>query len=445
MKLEELKNRKIVILGFGREGLDNYLALRKLFPKEKIGIADKKKFSELPEKIKKILKNDKKAKLHLGDNYLNFLKNYDVVIKTPGIPIRQIKKYLKKEQKVTSQTEIFLDNFKGTVIGVTGTKGKGTTVSLIYSVLKSGGKRAKVVGNIGKPVFQELLKNKKNCLYVYEMSSHQLENLKISPQIAVFLNLSPAHLDYYSEMSNYIKAKENIFLHQKKDDILIYNDDDKILKKEILKAKSKKIKIKAKKPSFLKEKDIPLIGDFNFLNISAAVGVGKLFGISKEKMAEAIKKFKPLPHRLEFSGEYKGIKFYNDSLATVPKSVELAVNFFDDKLGCLIFGGQKIKGIGFKNLAGKILKSNLKVVIALPETGKELKRLVSRKIKEGELKFLEVSSMKEAVRKAYQLTKRGKICLLSPGSPSFNLFKNYKDRGDQFKKWVNFYGKQKSR
>ncbi len=445
MKLNDLKGKKIIILGFGREGQDTYLALRKIFPNLAIGIADQNSGIKLPQKVLREIKSDKNIKLYFGDNYLSNLKKFDVVIRSPGIPMKKIRKQISKKQKITSQIEIFLDSFPGKVIGVTGTKGKGTASSIIYSVLKRGGIKARLVGNIGKPVLQKLLTAKNDEVYVYEMSSHQLEEIKHSPQIAVFLNIYPAHFDHFGGMANYLKAKENIFAHQKKEDVLIYNAGDKKLSEEIRrKAKSKLIKIKPEKPKFLTEKDISLNGKFNLINISAAAAVGKIFGVSEEKIKMAVKNFKPLPHRLEFVGKHKGIYFYNDSLATVPKSVEAAIGAFGKKIDCLIFGGQKIKGIGFSSLAKKIKKSSIKTIISLPETGKELERLI-KKENFNRIKFINVSSMEEAVSAAYNFAGKGKVCLLSPGSPSFNLFKNYNDRGDKFKKFVEFYGKRKNR
>ena len=225
MKLTQLKNKKILILGFGKEGKDNYLALRNLFPEKVLGIADKQEISNFQFPISNLLKKDKRVKLYFGKNYLKEIKNYHLIIKTPGISLRLIKPYLTKKQIITSQTQIFLENCKETIVGITGTKGKGTTASLIYQILKKGGLKAKLVGNIGKPVFQTLLKSKKNDIFIYELSSHQLENLKKSPHIAVFLDLYPAHLDYYKNFEEYKKAKENIALRQTKKDFFIYNAD----------------------------------------------------------------------------------------------------------------------------------------------------------------------------------------------------------------------------
>jgi len=242
MELKDLKNKRILILGFGREGVDSFKFLRKLFPKKILGVADRNKKIKNPykaepsgfrqkSKIKNLIRNDKKIKWHLGENYLQAIKNYDMVIKSPGIPIYfpEIKKAYQKG-KITSQTEIFFDNCPGKIVGVTGTKGKSTTASLIYQILKTAGLKAHLVGNIGKPVLNLLFSATPNDIYVYELSSHQLFNLKPAcpayrtgrrqagnrPHIAVLLNIYPEHLDYYKNLKEYANAKVNVTLHQKK-------------------------------------------------------------------------------------------------------------------------------------------------------------------------------------------------------------------------------------
>jgi len=457
MKLEDLKKQKnILILGFGKEGQDSYFALRKLFPQIKIAIADKKEFGEFEEKIRKVLKRDKNLVLHLGKDYLSQIKKYDFIIKSPGISLKEVKNFLKKKSKITSQTEIFFENCKGKIIGITGTKGKGTTSSLIYKILKEGGLKVKLVGNIGKPVLQLLLKSGNNTqIFVYELSSHQLQNLKKSPHIALFLNLYPAHLDYYKTFKNYQKAKENIAKWQKPQDFFLYNKDQKLLREMAKKVKSQKIPIGEKDieklAQFLPLGKIPLKGRFNLLNVLFAWKVGEIMGVKKEKIKKAVLSFKPLPHRLEFVGKYKGIEFYNDSLATVPEALERAIEAFEGKVKTLILGGEYVKGFKFEGPAEKILKSNIRSLIFLEsgrknssktETGRiiweEIKKTSSKKRTKLPNHFF-VSSMREAVKISYEQTKPGEICLLSPGAPSFNLFKNYKERGNLFKKYVRIF------
>lgn len=440
MKIEELRNKKIIILGFAREGIDNFLFLRKLFPEKIIGIGDKKELRELSKKAQEIIKKDKKIKTHLGEKYLNFIEKYEVILKSPGIPFKEISPFLKKNQILTSQTDIFLENCKGIIIGVTGTKGKSTTASLIYKILKEAKKNVHLIGNIGKPVLSFLFKKTKNKIFVYELSSHQLSNLKISPQIAVFLNLYPEHLDYYRNFKEYAEAKANITKWQKEKDFLIYNPKNKIVKKIAQKTKAKKIKIDFEKyKNFLKK--IKLIPSENII---ASIEVAKLLKIQNKIIEKALSKFKNLPHRLEYVGKFKGIEFYNDSLSTIPQSTILALDFLGKRVKTLILGGTD-RGVDFKNLAKEIIKRRIKTIILFPPSGerilKEILKEAERKKRRPPFYFL-TKSMKEAVKICYFETNKGEICLLSPGSPSFSCFKDYKERGNLFKKYVKYFGKK---
>ncbi|MFH1841562.1 MAG: UDP-N-acetylmuramoyl-L-alanine--D-glutamate ligase [Candidatus Nealsonbacteria bacterium] len=407
MKIKDLKNKKILILGFGREGQDTFLFLRKLFPEKVIGIADRQKL--------KIKRN--KVKCHFGKNYLKEIKDYEVIFKAPGIPWKILPK--SSFLKITSQTELFFDNYPGIIIGVTGTKGKSTTASMIYQVLKKGEIKAYLAGNIGKPVLGFLSNAKKDDVLVYELSSHQLCGLKKSPHIAVFLNVYPEHLDYYKSFKEYALAKSNIVKYQTKKDSLLYNVKDKIVKKIAEKSKAKKI---------------PIQGKYFELNKDAARKVGKIFKIKKAVIQQALKEFKFLPHRLEFLGSFSGIEFYNDSLSTIPEAVIEALDFLGDKVQTLIVGGFD-RGLSFKKLGERIDRNKIDNLVLFPATGKK----ILKEAKNYKGKHFFVKNMKEAVKIAFLQTKKGKICLLSPASPSFGLFKDYEERGNLFKKFVKEY------
>jgi len=448
-KIKELKKEKILILGFGREGKDSYFALRRLFPRKTLGIADKRKMEDLEKRDRAVLESDKGLSIHLGEDYLMSLKKYSLIIKSPGVSAELIKTFLGKEQKITSQAEIFLENYPGQVIGVTGTKGKGTTVSLIYQILKKAGFNVQAGGNIGRPVLQSLLRAKKNDIFVYEMSSHQLKGLKKSPHIAVFLNLFPAHLNFFKNFQDYKRAKENIALSQTKKDFFVYNSGFKELKVLAKKTKAKKVVFNGSRLKkfqlrrTISQKDIPLMGEFNLLNVMAAVSVAKLYKVADKKIKQAIKSFQPLPHRLEFVRKYKGIRFYNDSLATVPEATIAGIESFKGELKTLILGGQYIPKIDFSLLAKKILERRVKTLIFLPETGgtiyQEILKQAAAKKKARMPKVLFANTMKEAVEMAYKNTGKKGVCLLSPAAPSFNLFSDYKERGNLFKKFVRSY------
>lgn len=458
----QIGDKKILILGFGKEGIDNYLALRKLFPEKVFGIGDKKELKSFDLKTQKIFSNDKNLKLYLGESYLNSIGEHDLIIKTPGIPEKVYKKYLNPKIIVSSQTEIFFDYFPGLIVGVTGTKGKGTTSSLIYAILKKAGLSVYLGGNIGKPVFQYLLKSKPNDIFVYELSSHQLQNLKKSPQIAVFLNLFQDHLDYYKNQLDYEKAKANIAKNQTTNDYLIFNSSDEKIKQIAQKSKAIKIPFSLKTQLTPFERSLKkcylLRGDFNFLNLKAALKVSEILKIKPEIIKKAVKDFKGLPHRLEYVGKFKGIEFYNNSMATIPQTTILDLKTFKDNPISLIIGGSD-KGNDYKELAKAIKKGSVKNLIILGQgTGQKILESIHNLNFQGTeclekclenkepsaLQIFQAQTMKEAVKICFEKTPKNGICLLSPASASFNLFKDYQDRGEQFVKAVKILSKNYS-
>ncbi|MDD4661699.1 MAG: Mur ligase family protein [Candidatus Pacebacteria bacterium] len=403
MKLQDLKNKKIIILGFGREGKDTYKTLKKLFPEKELALADKNEIDA----------NEKE--IYTGKNYLKKLNHYELVIKTPGIPLKEIKPYLGKA-KVTSQTELFLSNCPGKVIGVTGTKGKSTTSSLIYKILKDHFKKVKLIGNIGKPCLSYLLKAKPKDIFVFEMSCHQLDHISKSPNIAVFTNIYEEHLDYYKTFLKYFNAKKNITKFQTEKDFFVYNPKFK----ELSEIKTKAHKIPFEK-SFKKE-------NIHEDSISAAVATSKIFGLTEKEIKKSIDDFKTLPSRIEFVCNLKGVDFYNDSLSTIPEATIFALNEIKN-VDTLILGGLD-RGIKYTKLTDEIKKKNIKNIILFPNTDKK----IFKELKNEKINFFFTDNMKEAVSIAKEKTK--KVCLLSPGASSYNLFKNYEDRANQFKKYL---------
>jgi len=443
---QEFKDKQLCVLGFDREGVSTFKILRQIFPNKIIGISDNQK--------KPI--NDKKASLHFGKDYLKSLKKYDVIFRTPGIPINLVKKFTKKNVIITSQTKLFFDLCQGSIIGVTGTKGKSTTTTLIYKVLKIKFNNIFLIGNIGYPPLDYLKHIDKNSKIVFELSSHQLSDLQKSPHIAVFLNLFKEHMDYYSSFSQYIKAKESIIKFQTKNDLLIFNTSDALVNKMAKASQAKSISFSVKekanidcyfdkdaiyfkKEKFLSIKDSLLIGQFNLANIMPSIVIGRHFNIPKSNIIKAIKNFKPLNHRLEKVGKYSGIIFINDSLSTIPEATIAAINSLEGEIDSLIIGGFD-RGIDQTSVAKAIINSSIPVVILLPDTGKKIKNLIKKKINR-KIKLIEAKSMNQAVKYAYENTNIGKICLMSPAAASFNMFDSYQDRGNQFIKAIRRWGK----
>jgi UDP-N-acetylmuramoylalanine--D-glutamate ligase len=400
--------KNVLILGYGKEGEVSKKYIEKNYPGLKIGIADEKD----------------------GKNYLKKQNDFDIAVKTPGINKELVK------IPYTTATNIFFGKIKelgNKTIGITGSKGKSTTTSLIYSILKEAGKNARILGNIGKPMLEALLEPiDKDEIFVLELSSYQLDDIEFSPDIAVVTNLFPEHMDYHKGIEKYYEAKKNIINFQNKDNIFICNFGDKRLKGWAKDARAKVVPFAEK--NFLNGVSSPLIGEHNEENMSAAVAVARELGISDKIIKTAIEKFKPLPHRLEFVGEFKGIKFYDDAISTTPESTMMALRALS-KVGTIFLGGQE-RGYSFSELEKMVKKCGIKNIVLFPETGKKI--IKSRK----GLNILETKSMKEAVKFAYKYTKEGEICLLSCASPSYSLWKNFEEKGDQFKTWIKYFNEK---
>ena len=449
MNFEELEEKRILILGFGVEGIDSFKFLRSLFPDKIIEIGDKLEFEQLSKEAKELVELDKRKELRLGKDYLQSLARYDIILKSPGIPpkLEEIVKAREEGVSIISQANIFLENCPGTVIGITGTKGKSTTSSLIHKILKKGNLKSHLVGNIGKPVLSLLLESTKEDVYVYELSSHQLALLRVSPNIAVFLNIYPEHLDYYGNLKEYIKAKSNIAKFQGGEDYLVFNEKDIAVKEVVRDSKAKKIPFNSiKLEEIIDLGKVPLKGEFNLQNIRAAIATGQIFGISNEVFEKAVEEFEPLPHRLEFVGEYREIRFYNDALSTIPQAAIGAIDALGKDVQTMMLGGFD-RNLQFNELAKKVLMSEIRNVILFPTTGskiwkaieEEARRLGIRKLPES----FSADNMKDAVKIAYQHTEQGKICLLSTASSSFSIFKDYKEKGNLFKKYVKEFSYKK--
>jgi UDP-N-acetylmuramoyl-L-alanine---L-glutamate ligase len=393
MKLKELKNKKILIVGLGKEGTDALKFFKKLYPKQSVAVTDEK------------MSNKK--------NYLKDIKKYDVIVKSPGIPLHSIKPLVNRKTIITSPSDIFLNNCQGLIIGVTGTKGKSTTCSLIHRILRKNKFKAELIGNIGKPVLGHLFKNDPDKIYVYELSSFQLATVSKSPQISIMLNLFKDHLDHHKDFQEYANAKKRIFQFQTKNDFLLYNNKDTKIKNLIKQAQSIKIPFS------------PINDNQQLFEI-----IGQLLQIPQKSIESEFEKKLILPHRLEFVGKHKKISFYNDSAATIPEATIRAIEKLSPNIDTIIVGGVN-KGFDSQNLIKKIEQSGIKKLIHFPETGTVIAKKISSKIK-----TFPAENMKQAVSIAYQQTKENKICLLSPGASSFNMFKNYKQRGDLYRRYV---------
>ena len=442
MTLDELGSKSILLLGFGTEGQATYGFLREKWPEKLLSIADMRTIDEFPGDVVAQIQSDPALHLNFGPRYLDSADGYncDVIIKTPGIPasIDAIARARQAGRKLTSHSQIFLDNYpREKVIGITGTKGKSTTASLIHHILKSSGAASVLVGNIGQPPLALIDTVSTNTYFVHEFSSHQLAEVETSPHIAVLLNIVPEHLDYYATFEEYVAAKENIAKFQTADDFLIFAADYPIPNAIAGRSKARLMPFGVNDgidriPDI---SDVPLPGKFNLLNVMAAVTAASLCGVQPSAIRDAVRTFQTLPHRLEPVGTYKGITFYDDSIATVPAATLAALEALGSGVQTLILGGHE-RNLDFSEL-GQRLPSNIKTVILFPPTGLRIWTAIETNSRNAVLPAaFFVRDMEQAVKIAYEKTEQGRICLLSPASPSFGAFKDYRERGDFFKAFV---------
>ncbi len=427
------KDKKVVIMGLGLHG--GGVGAAKFFVKQKskVLVTDLKTKNQLKTSVDK-LKN-LGIEFRMGGHNVDDFKNADLIIKNPDVSNNS--KFLKvaRKHRISIETDItiFLKHCPSYIIGVTGSKGKSTVATLIYLFLKNKFKNTYLAGNIGISALEILPKIKKEDKIVLELSSFELEDVKKSPNVAVITNILRDHLNRYKTKKEYINAKKNIFKYQNKNDILILNYNDKIVREFEKEASSKVFFYSVEKNPF-KEATLRVSGKHNLSNVLAAGLTAELLGVSIEKIKEIAKKFKGITHRQELVKEIKGIKFINDSAATMPDAVVEAIKStkqkFPESRIILIAGGQD-KNLDFKQMAEEI-KNNVYRCIFLPGTA----TLRIKKFLKKDNNILDVSSMKEAVGKAREIARKGDIVLLSPGAASFNLFKNEFDRGEKFIKSI---------
>jgi len=443
--------KKILILGFGVEGCSTYRFLRSLLPGQKLWIADaNESVSDLD-----ILKEDHNVDFFLGEDYLKYSGDFTMIIKTPGISLKHLPET--DFTKFTSHTELFFRFFREQIIGVTGTKGKSTTSSLIYHILNSSNEDCILVGNIGQPPFDLIDQITEKTVIVYELSSHQLEQTNISPKVAILLNLFQEHLDHYKSFEKYQEAKFRITLFQQQDDYFIYHGDDNLIVNHI---QSSGIKHNLYPYSLTccydkgcclhdgnlvlgNRRDIVLMpvseitnlkGNHNLLNIMAAINAVALTSpVSLDSLSSAIRSFKPLEHRLEFVGKYNGIEFYNDSISTIPEATIAAIEALKN-VDTLLLGGFD-RGIYYDDLMDYLEKSEVRNLIFIGDAGKRMNDIYTSKKYRRKNLFI-ADNFEKAVVEAKKITGNNKICLLSPAAASYGMFRNFAERGTVYKDLV---------
>ncbi len=420
--IKEFEHKNILIWGYGMEGKSTYNFIRSLLPEQTLTIVDKK-IENVKDTTNTILLSEEDA--HFND--------YDLIMKAPGIVVPSTI----DKSKITGQAPLFLKHYRNQTIGVTGTKGKSTTTSIIAKVLSTKYKTF-LVGNIGKACFDVIDELTEDALVAFEISCHQLEYSTYSPHVAIYINLFDEHLDHYGTFENYGRAKDQIFLHQKEDDILIIHEDiqnragnrDKICIGKDIYAIGHVLHNGNKQ---LEVKECSLKGEHNYQNLAVAYKVAELYGIRDEEFLEAVKEFKPLKHRLEVIGTVDGVVYVNDSISTIGETCIQALDTYPNTSVVLIGGMDR--GIHYDKLEEALFARKDVQVIFMYATGKRIhKEMKEKGLDRSDL--YDVEDLDEAVALAKKIARPNSVCMLSPASTSYDHFKNFEARGEYFRKLV---------
>lgn len=442
----EIFGKRVVVVGLGKTGqaLVRFLQDRGA----RVTVTEKKTAKELGKSVRRW--REKGVRLETGGHRLSTFLQADFIIPSPGAAaLPELVTAEKSGVRVLSEVELACLFLQGRIVGITGTNGKSTTATLAHKILREAGKKAFLAGNIGTPLISFAQASRSDHIYVTEISSFQLEYIdRFRVFVAVFLNISENHLDWHGTFENYFAAKKKIVLSQSEDGIAILNRDDArvwSLRKE---AKGRIYSFSLRhKPEpgcfvdngslFLRHggeskimpiSEISLPGFHNLENVMAACLIGHVFGVRPDMMRRSIRGFSGLEHRLEKVASVSGVEFINDSKATTVDATIKAIQSFDRRI-ILILGGRD-KGADFTRLR-KPVRENVKKIILLGEAREKIKRALR-----GTVPMEEVSTLKGAVRLAYELAEPGEVVLLAPACTSFDMFKNFEARGRAFKKEV---------
>ncbi len=458
-KLEEfneyIRFRKVAVIGLG---VSNLPLLEYLYNKKaQVTVFDERTLEEIPEEtINKI--NTYEFDTFFGKNCLENLNGFNVIFRSPScLPTRpELQKEADRGAIVTTEVEMLMEMCPCKIIGVTGSDGKTTTTSLINAILQHAGYRTFLGGNIGTPLFTKLPEMEPNDIVVLELSSFQLMNMNISPDIAVITNITPNHLNIHKDYQEYIDAKKCIFKNQKENGILILNYDNDITRECSKEANGKVIFFSSKtkldngfivdddiikecndgiRKHILNTDEVILRGNHNFQNIATALAATKTL-VDTDVAVEAIKKFRPVEHRIEFVREIDGVKWYNDSASSSPTRTISGLNAFKENI-ILIAGGYD-KNLEYEPLAKPVV-DKVSTLILIGQTAEKIYDVV-KKESEKENKKININmcdTLEQTIEIAKKSAKKGDVVLFSPASASFDMFKNFADRGNKFKDLVN--------
>ena len=451
---KDIVGKKIAIIGLGisNKPLINYLNNLKA----KITVFDNRTQEKIDKDIWEDI-NKYHIKHYLGNDYLKNLVGFDYIFRSPSCrpDLPEIEEEVKRGAILTSEIEMVLKLTPSKTIGITGSDGKTTTTSLVYEILRRKYK-CFLGGNIGTPLFTKISEMRPEDIVVLELSSFQLMNMKLSTDYAIITNISPNHLNVHKDYKEYINSKANIFQNQDENGVLVVNYDNDITKNLGKQAKGRVVYFsrKEKIPNgvifdediikicdndlrrhVINRKDIKIRGLHNIENICAAVAVTKDL-VTPEEQKKAIEQFTGVEHRLEFVREINDVKWYNDSIASSPNRTIAGLNSYDERI-VLIAGGRD-KQLDYDPIATPIIE-NVDTLIVMGETAEKIKNAVIRELKRQNktLDIIKVANVEEAVKKAKEKAKPKQIVLFSPASTSFDMFKNFEERGKKFKEEVN--------
>lgn len=439
--LKQYDNKKILILGFGREGQSTYRTLKKFCSGCNIQIMDRNS-----DYVRQVLGDDRWASVYDAAEYLKPDSDIDVVFKSPGIPLKHMENVWTKDQ-ITSQSEGFIRAYREKIIGITGTKGKSTTASFVHALLEAHGEKAVLVGNIGKPPFDYIEKGEGTPWFVYELSSHQLETVDVSPKYSAILNIFEEHLDHYHSYDHYVEAKMNIGRFQEARDFFLVNQslktrtDDFLAKRLIIGDASVQegiadlcdgVAIRWDQGLTMDDGiDRQVVGHHNLVNMASGMLLVRLAGFSDSAIElSVLKTFKGLKHRLAYVATVNGIDYYNDSISTIPKATVEAVKAIPNTK-TVIVGGMD-RGIDYSDLVVFVEERQDLNWILLPDSGHTIYEALA--VKEHAVKVVD---MKAAVLEASRRTPQGSACVLSPAAASYGFYRDFEARGEHFESLVN--------
>jgi len=438
-QLQKYDGKQILILGWGREGQSTYQLLSTCCPTANITVSDQDETA-----LSEWQKNNHSLQV---STYLQGLNSYQVIFKTAGIfgGIPELSNFLQSGGVMTTQLNEFLLAYKDQVIGVTGTKGKSTTSSLIATLSVASSKHTLLAGNIGTPVFDVGEQVLPESQIILEMSSYQLDSVTSSPHTAVFLNFFPEHLNYHQSIGNYLAAKEKITGFQSQDDILIYNQDSPEVSEVATLSKAQLIPFSYTHnlpypqniETVLTElEQVQLPETIKKWNVLPALLASQSFGLSVEQIIAALHTFKPLPHRLETVSSAGEITWIDDTLATIPEATIAALEALP-RVDVLLLGGYD-RGISYQKIIDVCVTKRIPAIGFFKPSGQTMYDLLRQNYPEAVWpKMKVVESMDEAVQFSLDHSSKGAVVLLSPSSPSFGQFKNYEDKSAQFRIAIN--------